>query len=913
MMKRLILLAFLILLPLNFRAQAPGITILSVKDSLYAPATYAYFIEKNKNLSLDNLPEEDFIPQPRKRRYSHHAVWLKFYIKPETEASLLGFLPPLTDFAELYVPAKSGYHKYTSGRLSKNMVRYDILESAAIYVPVQRVDFSEPFYLRLRNITAPEAVPIQPGAVMASDARMPLHYYILRTGTTRKYQIYLGIIALAALLFLLSYFITRDRNFLHYSLYLLALTAIFVHQIPFLHNFFIRLSPLLPGIISRLGIIATALAYFWFMVKLLETSRYAPALDRWIYGLFIFGFLYAVGKLLQMLFWPQFAYEHIMYMTFHIVFMTAGFIIITLLWLKPVPRIKKIIILGGYVLVAGHLFSMFSHSDFPFLNTVLIEIGLFFTLILLHYKRVHEERIRYKLHMLAEQQKRENLQALAEMKSKFFSHVSHEFRTPVTLIHASLNRLEKNPTNASRHIRNVRRHARRLLELVDQLLDLTKLQSRSLKPHIQKEDLHDTVHSLCESFIPVALEKNIRYERRLDIKHDDTYFDKDFIQKILTNLLSNAFKYTPEEGTVVCEARTEKDDFWFDIKNTGEGLNPEELSRIFDRFYQKDEHSAGAGLGLALVKELVREHGGEIMADSRPGSWTTFRVRIPVSKHFFYADNTFAPQETTTPTDRHPDAEQADDKPVLLIIEDHPEMREYLAEIFTDEFRVIQAADGKEGMKKAFEHIPDIIISDIMMPGANGFKVCQKLRDDYRTSHIPLILLTAKGAPDDKRKGTGCGAVDYIVKPFDESMLKAKVRNWMHILEQHRKRYKQEAILTAEDLAISYADHKFLENLEKILTQRLSDPHFGVQELAETLHMSRMQLHRKLKALTGLSASAFLRSQRLKTAAQLLQSGNLSVHEIAYAAGFNSPSYFTRLFKEIYGLTPAEYRDKNPS
>jgi len=889
-------------------AQAPDVTVLAVKDSLYAPAA-RYYTEKYKSVPFDALSRKDFRPLPPDTVYTHRPVWFEFYIRPAAKGRLTGFLPPLADRIELCVPVPGGYRKYVSGRLSERPVRYDILESAAIFVPADLPDYSRPFYLHVYNITAPEAVPVRPGLVTVSDRTMPLHYRILREGKTRFYQIYLGIIALASLLFFISFLITADRNFLHYSLYLLALTAVFIHQIPFLHNLTVRIHPFLPGWISRMGIIATALAYFWFVVHLLETSRYAPRLDKTVRVVLIAGWTYAAWKAFQMLLWPGFPWSYPVYAVFHVLFMAASLFIFTALWFRPVPRIKKIIILGSYLLVAGHLFSMVLRNDFYFLNTVLVEIGLFFTIILMQYKRVHEERIRYKLNMLVEQQKRENLQALDEMKSKFFSHISHEFRTPLTLIHASLNRMEEaNAHGLSRHIRAVRRHAGRLLELVDQLLDLTKLQSRAMRPQIRQGNLNRTVRLICESFVPVALEKKIRYAQNIRLPDDKVYFDKDFVQKILTNLISNAFKYTPQGGTVSCYARADDGSFVFEIENTGEGLRKEELERIFDRFYQKDEHAEGAGLGLALVKELVREHGGEIQAESRPGAWTRFTLVLPVDSRT-YIDRGLLEEEAFPAEESMPEQEDAS-KPVLLVIEDHPEMRRYVAGLFRDDFQVLTAADGKEGIRTALERVPDIIISDVMMPEADGYKVCRELKNDFRTSHIPLILLTAKGTPGDKRKGTGCGAVDYIVKPFDEGVLKDKVRNWMRILEKHRKRYKQESILTSKDLAINDVDERFLDKLEEVLARNLPDPDFGVEAMAEAMNMSRMQLHRKLKALTGLSASAFLRSQRLKLAAQLLKNSRMSATEVAYAAGFKSPSYFTRLFKEAYGRTPAEFRSK---
>ncbi|NPA43811.1 MAG: response regulator [Chlorobi bacterium] len=884
-------------------------SVLLRRDSVtfVSPAWYAE-VPRGSDVSFESTDTARFRPFTFSEAYTRRPVWWKFYLRPADSARRLVFLPPLADRIELYVPVSGGYERLEAGRLSRVPVRHDILESTLLSVPAKKPDYSRPFYLFVRNLTSPEPVPLRPGKVSLSRTDRPMRYEILQSGQTRKYQIYLGILGLAFFLFLISYRITGDRNFFNYSLYLLALVAVFVHQIPFLHNALSNLNPPLPGIVGRLGIIAAALAYFRFLVGLLETPRYAPRLNRLIGVVWVAALMYAAWKAVQMFVWPDFPYDYELYVWFHALFMAVGLFIFSVMWFRPVPPIKKIIILGSYLLVAGHLMSMVSRSDFPFLNMVLAEIVLFFTIILLHYKRVHEERVQYKLHLLAEQQKRENLQALSEMKSQFFSHVSHEFRTPLTLIHALLNRLEKErPELVETYVRPVRRHARRLLELVDQLLDLTRLQSKTLEPNLRTARPLALIRMWCEGFRPVAKEKEINFVVRVPDEEIIAKVDSDFLQKIWTNLLSNAFKYTPRGGTVICDAVAEKGRLVFEIKNTGEGLSAEELERVFDRFYQKNPGSEGAGLGLSLVKELVKTLGGRIEARSEAGGWTVFRVELPLELP------RGEPLSTEGDSLEEPETEQRSGKeevPLILVIEDHPEMRSYVAGLLEDEFKVLAAADGEEGVRLARETVPDLVISDIMMPGMDGYAVCRTLQNDFRTSHIPVILLTAKGSREDKRRGTGCGAVDYIVKPFDEEVLKSKVRNWMRTLENQRRRHSREVLLEDSVRDIGDPEKTFWKKLDQLLARKLSDPHFGVENLANELGVNRMQLHRKLKALTGLSVSEFLRARRLRAAARLLETTRWTVNEVAYAAGFNTPSYFVRRFKEAFGLTPGEYREK---
>jgi YesN/AraC family two-component response regulator len=339
----------------------------------------------------------------------------------------------------------------------------------------------------------------------------------------------------------------------------------------------------------------------------------------------------------------------------------------------------------------------------------------------------------------------------------------------------------------------------------------------------------------------------------------------------------------------------------FEIENTGKGLTPEQQKRIFERFYQIDPHAEGMGLGLSLVKELVEVLGGSISVESEQGKRTRFLVQIPLEKPAEIPEETPSPQPEQV----------SGDQPVLLILEDHPEVRLYIAGLFRDQYTVMEAASAAEAWEKAVQTLPNLIISDIMMPGEDGFSFCRRLKSDMRTAHIPLIFLTAKTEQADKQQAASCGAHDLVVKPFDEKVLKHKVQNLLDMLKRHRHRYRQEVFLTPKDLAITPLDEKFLEKMEKILEERLSDPAFGVDTLARTMHMSRMQLHRKIKALTGLPASDFLRSQRLKHAARILKTTDLSVNEIAYQSGFNNPSYFVRRFKQAYGMTPGEYRKKD--
>ncbi len=921
MIRRLVSIIFMLVWFSGSTQMTPTSTLrMEEKDSIYhLPASSVYINPLGKG-SFDEFRDLSLEPVVKKRKKVHRDIWYKFFIRPMIKADTLAFMAALTDISELFVPFKDHYEKFKGGRLSQKKIRYDILESSAEFIPTDRIDFSRPFYLHLKNIMAVEGISLtRPGSVILSDRHLALHYHILKNGVTRKFQVYLGIISLAFLLFFISFLITRDRNFLNYSLYLLGIPVVFVHQIPFLHNLLGEIYPYLPGMVSRLGIILTSLTYFYFAVRILETEKYAPELRTLVKFVINMTLVYAGIKIFQMTLRPNFTGQFSLYLLFNMLFMGLSLLTFTIMWFKPIPRIKKIIILGSYLLIAGHLISIVWKNDFYFLNTVFAEIALFFTVVLLRHKQIYEERVRYKFNLEVAQHQRENLQILDEMKSRFFSHISHEFRTPLTLINASLNQIEKEIStsgNLKKHIKRIRHHSERLLELVNQLLDISKLQSHALKPQISQGNLKQLIAMLCDSFSDVAKEKKINYLIHLNFDEEFAWFDKDFVHKILDNLLSNAFKYTPEGGTVICNVEMHDNKFIFEIKNTGEGLTQEELPHIFDRFYQKDETAEGAGLGLSLVKELINKHLGEIHVDSTPGEWTVFSVILPTDQQT-YMDAGLLTQEQISDTvepglTTHKSLTTLHgEKPVLLVIEDHPEVREYIVEIFQNKYNVLQASEGKEGIRLAIESVPDLIISDIMMPGINGFEVCEKLKNDIRTAHIPFILLTAKADKKDIRKGTRCGAVDYITKPFDEEELLFKVENLLHTLLLYKKRSYREALLVSKNTDLTGIDEKFLEHVEKILQARLTEPSFSVENFARAVNMSRMQLHRKLKALTGLSATEYIRLQRLRLAARLLSKPGVNINEVAYTVGFNSPSYFIRRFKETYGVTPKEFAEKH--
>jgi len=517
------------------------------------------------------------------------------------------------------------------------------------------------------------------------------------------------------------------------------------------------------------------------------------------------------------------------------------------------------------------------------------------------------------------------LQELDKAKSNFFANISHEFRTPLTLISAPLEkRLETSKlSNDDRSdFEMMHRNSDRLLNLVDQLLDLSKLESGNLKLKVRQGNLSLLLRSLTSSFNHLAKQKEFNY--LVDIEQvGQIWFDKDIIEKTVINLLSNAFKYTPVKGSINFQSIIKNNQLQLVIENSGTSLSKEKIEQIFNRFYQADENSEGVGIGLSLVKELITLSHGYIEVKNTDHGAIAFILTLPILESEFDRDELIYEKGTDTiskenkqplPTFTNKDVEQNllidEDQPILLVVEDNADVREFVSKSFSKTYQIIQAENGKSGIEKAIEYVPDIIISDIMMPKTNGIELCDTLKRDERTSHIPIILLTAKIGEDDKYKGLETGADDYITKPFKIKLLETRVKNLVASRILLRNRYSQEVILKPKDIAITNFDEKFLEKIQSVLDEKLTESNFSSEEFSKALGISRMQLHRKLKALTGLTASEFVRSQRLKLAASLLQKSDANISEIGYMVGFNDHAYFSKCFKETYGCSPTEYGAK---
>ncbi|WP_047547154.1 hybrid sensor histidine kinase/response regulator transcription factor [Psychroserpens sp. Hel_I_66] len=495
------------------------------------------------------------------------------------------------------------------------------------------------------------------------------------------------------------------------------------------------------------------------------------------------------------------------------------------------------------------------------------------------------------------------------IKSNLFTNISHELRTPLTLISGPIEHQlsKKNLDSEDRKELNlVKQNANRLLNLVNQMLDLSLIDSGQLRLFVEEGNLNMLLNQIVDAFQYKADEKQIRIISQIQ-NLSKVWYDVDLIEKITSNLLSNAIKYAPENTEILLDANDLDNILVLSIINVNTSISQKDFEKLFQRFYQDNEASEGVGVGLALVKELVNLSKGNITANTLEHDKVQFTVSLPISKNAFNAS------EIKTETPHIPSIEQLDlkekiktDKPLLLIAEDDKDIRTFVVSMFKEDYKIIEAENGKTGIDLALQYIPDIIISDIMMPVQDGIELCNFLKYNELTSHIPIILLTAKVGETNEIVGLKTGADAYITKPFNREKLILRVEKLIENRQKLQLYFSKDFTIHPE-LPITSTEKDFLKRLKIVLDNKITDPDFTSEAFADAMLMSRTQLHRKLKAIVGMTTSEFLRNQRLKLAIELLKKSDATVSEIAYQVGFNTPSYFIKCFKSMYNCTPSEY------
>ncbi len=518
-------------------------------------------------------------------------------------------------------------------------------------------------------------------------------------------------------------------------------------------------------------------------------------------------------------------------------------------------------------------------------------------------------------------------QELNDERLRFYTNITHELRTPLTLIVGPLDDLAKSgdiPERERRSLGMVHRNAGRLLDLVNRILEFRKTETQNRRLCVRRGNIAATVYEVALKYKELNRNTKVSVDVTVESGEIQAVYDKEVVTVMLDNLISNSIKYTPQ-GHVDVDCRVKDGNIVLTVADTGVGISKDAVDRIFDRYYQErgPHQAAGTGIGLALVKNMVTLHHGTISVSSEEGKGTSFVVKLPIADSYPEAlhleENVEHTQEETLP-DTDKETVAADRKPLILVVEDNEDIRDYIRQSFTDLYDVRCAENGKEGLERAYEIMPSLIVSDIMMPVMDGVEMMRKLKADVRTSHIPVILLTAKESDSDREEGYASGADSYLIKPFSSTLLQSRINNLllqrMKLTERFAGRPAPVVSSEGESIAekrerliksLSEVDRRFIEKLNKAIIDNIPSENVDVNFLAGTLCMSTSTLYRKVKALTGISPNEYIRKTKMQLAENLLLDGQLTFSEIAFKVGMNSVAYFRQCFKDEFGMTPSEY------
>jgi signal transduction histidine kinase/ligand-binding sensor domain-containing protein/CheY-like chemotaxis protein/AraC-like DNA-binding protein len=578
---------------------------------------------------------------------------------------------------------------------------------------------------------------------------------------------------------------------------------------------------------------------------------------------------------------------------------------------------------GKEIVLHIRILPPFWKTTWAYVVYVLLGIGALF-----YFRRRGIRKLRVQFSIEKEREEAQRMHELDLMKIKFFTNVSHEFRTPLSLIMAPVDKILKQVTEPEtrRQLTMITRNAKRLLNLVNQLMDFRKMEYQELKLYKRSGNIIGFIKELSWSFTDIADQKHIRFVFDTDADEFVTSFDHDKIERILFNLLSNAYKFTHEGGQVSVllnlKHSNEDDEYVLEIRvvDTGIGIPADKRERIFEPFFQHDIPGSmlnqGSGIGLSITKEFVRLHHGEIFVESEHNQGSCFTVILPLQKvdETLFTDTEYHLQHSTefmTDTEQVKPNQQKETrdikKPTVLLVEDNEDFRFYIKDNLKDAFNIIEAENGKKGWQKALAQHPNLIVSDISMPEMNGIDLCRKIKGDSRTSHIPVILLTAQTGEEQQIKGLETGATDYMTKPFNFEILHSKIKNILSQQEKMRKTYQKQVDVTPTELQVDSPEQLFIKKVLMLIDANISNPNFSVEELSSEMFVSRYTLYKKILQMTGKTPNELVRSMRLKRAAQLLETGHLTISQICHKVGFKSQKYFVRTFKAEFNSIPSKY------
>ncbi|MCB0592502.1 MAG: response regulator [Lewinellaceae bacterium] len=774
-----------------------------------------------------------------------------------------------------------------------------------------------------------EQGPAHPGLWLGSKRRF-IDFLVLNAfGSIVLQAVILGLLLAILLYHLIMYFINAERALLFYNFYSLSLICSFyshpsneLFHLAGLEYSATEHGSLLLQIVSNAAMV---IFYLLFCAQFVQAYNKEASIPR---RLKLLAFLFLadlLAGLAQAVIWG-FDYKYqgsawlLAWRTARALFFwgaMAYLFTVIIRWILAKDRILQFLGLSSLFLIIGGMVFALLDYDIPPLFSDPANNFRFFQFTCIFQLLAFALLLSYQRHAI--EKEKAALSALDEAKSRFFANISHEFRTPLTLILGPVSGLlrQDRPPKEQQQLGLIRNNAQRMLRLVNQILDLSKLEAGSMKVHPEPVELVRFSRQAFLSFSSLAESRSIQLDFEASQAEIWVVLDPDHLEKILANLLSNAIKYTPEKGRVRLAIKAGGRNVHIQVQDTGIGIREDLAGRIFDRFYQAE--SAGftrglpsTGIGLALTRELTELHGGKIEVSSKPGKGSLFSVSLPLKKveppgRFMPAEPSL-PAEEPVPALPAEEARSGADKPLVLIIEDNADIQSYLKSILADDFQIMAADDGQAGVEKAIAQVPDLVITDVMMPKKDGFSVTEALKAYQATSHIPIIILTGRSSLESKLQGLKADADDYLAKPFDAAELKARAENLLRNRQRLQKHFSERNFLNLAREKVSSREEAFLQKVVATVEENLGNEDFTIEALGQALFMDRTQLYRKLRALTGKNPSRFIRTYRLQYARQLLEGEAGTASEIAYQVGFREISYFSRCFKEEFGYPPSEAR-----
>lgn len=745
---------------------------------------------------------------------------------------------------------------------------------------------------------------------------------------------FLAVLLIVFVINLFQYMINKDQAFIYYSAYILLLFLFFFRD-------FNCTSPIalfgLTGICSNTYVsplvVGNFICYAFFVMAFLETKKKEPQLHKGFkIGITICVSFMVLERIVAI--WDPFL-SWKLYGYFKIVILCATMVILFMVYRIKNPLSFFIITGTLSLLIATIVTAFLSFEPVHFVNYldttyipqyVGIVLELLFFSIGLGYKtkQTEYERRKAKTALKLKTLEMAHERELGMVRNRFFTQITHEFRTPLTVILGMADNLKsglKNlePANIKNSLEIIKRNGHSLLRMINDLLDISKLESGNMEVHYTHADVIAFVKYVCESFKSLAQESKIKLLVHNSVTTLFMDFDPDKLSSVISNLLSNAIKFTPEGGKIDVFLSLGKkgngDYLTISVSDSGIGIPEKSLPHIFDRFYQAENaslsRSDGTGIGLALTKEFVQLVNGTITVKSEPGEGSQFNIEIPIThKAKKITIDNLIKENDMVPIEKGgaiveviPEANA--ELPLALVIEDNPDVAQYIQKCLLGKYGVLYAIDGKQGVEMSFENMPDIIISDIMMPKMDGYEVCRILKNDQRTDHIPIVLLTAKATDEDRITGLSFGADAYLTKPFNKKELLTRIEQLVLLRKKMISKIEKQGVFNFLEERKENVETKFLNKVLSIINEEISNYTLDSHYLAKKLNLSDSQTYRKLKAITGKSTAVFIRSVRLQKAKELILSTDKAISEIAYDVGFNDPSWFSRVFKDEFGFTPS--------